>query len=88
VKPVEDIDPVQNNVNDYPEATSEYQKYITSTPNPTNDGGCNAVPHYYDYWQLSSVFLYKFLPLLDIDVYADYHHPFRFDMVYFAYVQS
>jgi hypothetical protein len=40
--PVEDIDPVQNNVNDDPDATSEYQKYITSTtPNPTNDGGCN-----------------------------------------------
>ena len=31
--PVEDIDPVQNNVNDYPDTTSEYQKYITSTPN-------------------------------------------------------
>ena len=39
--PVEDIDPVQNNVNDDPDTTSEYQKYITSTPNPTNDGGCN-----------------------------------------------
>jgi hypothetical protein len=29
--PVEDIDPIQNNVNDDPDTTSEYQKYITST---------------------------------------------------------
>jgi hypothetical protein len=39
-RPVGNIDPVQN-ANDDPDTTSQHQKYITSTPNPTNDGGCN-----------------------------------------------
>ena len=39
-RPVGNIDSVQN-ANDDPDTTSQHQRYITSTPNPTNDGGCN-----------------------------------------------